>query len=243
MNDTTLEAPQGVQDSRTEYLESPLFFVFLFFILGNFCFQIHYADFSVRPKDHFNNTRAHKHTTVDYPGETETTTSAHGGLINVNSPQTTETGCCESKTCFKWISLSPVITSRNIQSLVVIFSSFVLLIQLVEGYWIMETLARFTIQALVDNVPAPFKPPILLSLVLCCLRFLFILLTWAFVSVFGLLLVINQYEFIIAVLETRIEEHHAGCQYAAKKMKRLNRDPGIDLELGKLKVIWESPRE
>ncbi|EEU42092.1 uncharacterized protein NECHADRAFT_85986 [Fusarium vanettenii 77-13-4] len=246
MNDTTLEAPQEVQDSRYEYLDSPIFWVFLFFLIGNFCFQLHYADLSARPKDHPNHTRAHKHTTVDYPEETETTTSAHGGPVDVNSPQTTKTGCCESTTIFKWKPLSPVITSRNIQCLAVVFSSIILLAQLMEGYWIMETLARFTLQGPVDNEPSPIKPFVLLSLILHCLRFLFILLAWAFLIVFGILLVMNQCDFIIAVLETRIEVHHAGCQYAAKTEERVSEDNDSDLERGtytQLEVIWESPGE
>ncbi|KAJ3457654.1 hypothetical protein MRS44_014795 [Fusarium solani] len=185
MNDTASEAPQVVQDSWTEYLHWPIFWVFLFFILANLVFQPCLSQPPKRPEDPIHDTSTHNHTTVDHPEGTETATSAHGESVDANSSSSAETGSCESQTLFWWKPLSPAFTSRNTQCVVVIFSSLLLLVQLIEGYWVMETFARLTSQGPVDNEAAPAKPFALLFLILSCLSFLFILLVWAFLIVAG----------------------------------------------------------
>lgn len=110
----------------------------------------------------------------------------------------------------------------------------------------METFARYTSQGPVDNEAAPAKPFTLLFLILNCLSFLLTLLAWVFLIAVGFLLLIHQYGFINAVVATRVEEHHAGCQFAAKTGEIVSRDSECDIERGtysQLEVIWESSSE
>lgn len=84
---------------------------------------------------------------------------------------------------------------------------------------------------------APAKSPVLISLLPNAIGLMAKLLAWPFFILLGVFMVRLQYGFINQVLKIRIEEHPAGCQCEAETMNRVNRDVGIDLELGKFKVV------
>lgn len=109
----------------------------------------------------------------------------------------------------------------------------------------MEMFARYISQRLnhaADETPHA-KSFILISLILHGIRCLGMVLIWLLFVFIGGFVVTMQYDFIRAVLNIRVEEHQAGYELVAKTEGGSRRNRDIDLESGRLEVIWESPEE
>lgn len=101
---------------------------------------------------------------------------------------------------FEW--LRPHITSRIRQILAITIYSVVLLLQLLEGSWILKTVWRLTVATLKGTYPR--MKPYILGFILYSPVTAFILAVWWGVLLMGMLLVVSQFQCVLQLSELQL---------------------------------------
>ncbi|EEU42093.1 uncharacterized protein NECHADRAFT_85987 [Fusarium vanettenii 77-13-4] len=110
-----------------------------------------------------------------------------------------------------WDSMSRKITSRNVQCLAVTFSSFLLLAQLAEGYWVSQLSTGITIQEFTkwSEATSHFEPAVLRYIVNIP-AIVLLIIVWTGTLGIGAVILHVQWRYTKEVLMLNIKEQNKG---------------------------------
>ncbi|KAL6354839.1 hypothetical protein LRP88_12196 [Fusarium phalaenopsidis] len=141
--------------------------------------------------------------------------------------------------------MSRNITSRNVQCLAVTFSSFLLLTQLVEGYWVLQLFAGITVKRFTERSEATSDiNPAVLRYIFNLPAIALLLIMWIGILGFSAVILDVQWRYSKGLLMLKIKDQNNGhCQsrkYPAETGKEENGSE-VDLESGLFMVDKEVP--
>ncbi|RSL73912.1 hypothetical protein CEP54_000123 [Fusarium duplospermum] len=138
--------------------------------------------------------------------------------------------------------MSRKVTSRNIQCLAVTLSSFLLLAQLVEGYWISRLFISVTTNRFTEwsEATSHFEPPVL-HYMFNLPAILFLFATWTGIFSIGAVILDVQWRYTKELLKLNIKDLNKGhCTFAAETGNEKN-GIEVDLECGLVLAGIEVP--
>ncbi|RSM15445.1 hypothetical protein CDV31_005038 [Fusarium ambrosium] len=138
--------------------------------------------------------------------------------------------------------MSRKITSRGIQCLAVTLSSFLLLAQLVEGYWISQLFTSVSTNRFTEwtGVTSHFEPPVL-RYIFNLPAILFLFTMWTGIFGIGAVILDVQWTYTKELLKLNIKDLNKGyCRFAAETRYEKNGSE-VDLEFGLVLADIEVP--
>ncbi|KAM6516201.1 hypothetical protein FALCPG4_014392 [Fusarium falciforme] len=141
--------------------------------------------------------------------------------------------------------MSRNITSRNVQCLAITFSSFLLLAQLVEGYWVSRLFTGITVIRFAEwsEATSHFEPPVL-HYIFNVPAIAFLLITWIGILSFGAVILDVQWRYTKELLTLKVKDQNKGhCQGLQCAAETGNGGNGseVDLESGLFMADKEAP--